>query len=106
MSLNTISKSLQTVINQATGAVPGSTDVFVFAPAVSTPLVTNAKKCTLAQIISGGFPNLTYDGTTLRVPVFRPTTGYHSVDDTAGVTFSGASITTLSVKDGIVVGHT
>lgn len=104
---NTISKSLQTVIAAATSGVPGATDLFVFAPAGGTALVTNAKKTTLANIIAGGFPNLTYDGTTLTVPTFQPSTSYKSVDGTVGETaaINTGATPTLTVKNGLITGH-
>lgn len=107
MSGNVISKSLQTIIAAATDAVPGATDLFVFAPAGGTRLVTNAKKCTLAEIISGGFPNLTYDGTTLTVPTFQPSTSYKAVDGTVGETAAiDTGVTpTLTVKNGLITAH-
>lgn len=132
MAGNTISKSLQTIFNAATGGVPDfSTSVLLFAPTAGTRLVTNANKCTVAQLVSGAglaipanrvpFGNgtgltsaagFTCDGTTLVVPVsnpgtIQPTTAYKSVDGSTGETaaINTGATPNLTVKNGLITAH-
>lgn len=128
--MGNITKSLQTNITASTGGTPATTALIPYVDTGGTPLVTAIKHCTVANLLVGAGLDIalnrvpfgtgtgltsaagfTCDGTTLVVPtatpgVVQPTTGYKSVDGTSGVTFAGASITTLSVKDGLVVAHT
>lgn len=123
--MGNITKSLQTNITASTGAVPATTALIPYVDTAGTPLVTPIKHCTIAQLLTGaglaiantqvavgtgtgiaGSSALTFDGTILTAPTVKPSTSYEAVDGTVGVTFAGASITTLSVKNGLVVAHT
>lgn len=123
--MGNITKSLQTNITAATNGTPATSALIPYVDAGGTALVTPIKHTTVANLLVGaglaiaanqvavgtgtgiaGSAAFTFDGTILAAPTVKPTTSYEAVDGTVGVTFAGASITTLSVKNGIVVGHT
>lgn len=128
--MGNITKSLQTNITASSAGTPATTALVPYVDAGGTALTTPIKHCTVANLLVGAglaipadrvpFGNgtgltsaagFTCDGTTLVVPmstpgVIQPTTDYHAVDGTVGETFGAVGITTLTVKNGLVVAHT